>query len=187
VRWRRGQLPVLIFAGTSPKKKYTLLVRRPAPPCVYMRPPRSHLPFLTVGTHVRCHCHPAPHLLPLLHPPLHAHVLARRVPLTYFPLPLYAQQIMQFVAVLALAGAANARSSEVWNRTQTEAAGITWKGNYTTSCVIHLLRTDSARAMGFGRGVVRTRPSVRCLTHLLPVGWRKGVVWWKSEQKRVLW
>jgi len=41
------------------------------------------------------------------------------------------------LAMAAIAGSASARINEVWNQTQTEAAGIVWKGNHTTSPLPH--------------------------------------------------
>ena len=38
------------------------------------------------------------------------------------------------IATVALGfGSASARFNEVWNQKQTEAAGIVWRGNHTTS------------------------------------------------------
>merc|ERR1719163_2703462 len=41
------------------------------------------------------------------------------------------------LAMAAIAGTASARINEVWNRTQTEAAGLVWRGNHTTSPLPH--------------------------------------------------
>lgn len=46
-------------------------------------------------------------------------------------------------STLALVAAAAARHNEVWNRTQTEAAGIVWRGNYTISPLPHEYVKDS--------------------------------------------
>jgi len=45
--------------------------------------------------------------------------------------------MMKIAVLSALAAGASARMNEVWNRTQTEAAGIKWRGNYTISPLPH--------------------------------------------------
>jgi len=46
-------------------------------------------------------------------------------------------------ASLLVSASARTHSNEVWNQTQTEAAGIVWRGNYTTSPLPHDYVQDS--------------------------------------------
>lgn len=41
--------------------------------------------------------------------------------------------MMRLAVVTAVVAAASARMNEVWDRNTTEAHGIVWRGNYTTS------------------------------------------------------
>jgi len=45
--------------------------------------------------------------------------------------------MLRYAVLAVVAATAQARINEVWNRTQTEASGIVWKGNHTTTPLPH--------------------------------------------------